>query len=195
MHCDLILASLWHGGKVGNGQATGSRIPPCRRTAAVVAVLRGLQPVLEMNRIASPHRSKLSFLYNRAQFLPGLAGNRGLQVWFQSGSRYDWQPCDQDSGQVHSRSPRAVAGAERPTSCLPACRPATLLRFLAAAWASPSVRQLPVSVPGERARSRAGPYNPRPELRETTSTTGGINLDVQYFSKVRASRKTEFSLS
>ena len=41
MHCDLILASLWHGGKVGNGQATGSRIPPCRRTAAVVAVLRG----------------------------------------------------------------------------------------------------------------------------------------------------------
>lgn len=100
--------------------------------------------------------------------------------------RFHWQPCDQDSGQGHSRSLRVV---ERSTSCLPACRPATLLRFFTAACAPPFDPRSPVSVPGDRARSRAGPYETCPELRETTSTSVGINLDISQLSKICAWRK------
>lgn len=53
-------------------------------------------------------------------------------------------------------------------SCLPACRPATLQRFLTAACSPPFGIPAPsLSIPGQRARSRAGPFETCPELRET----------------------------
>lgn len=81
------------------------------------------------------HFGDIIFLFNRAQFLPRQQSLPACMVLrHRLDSRFHWQPCDQDSGQGHSRSRRAV---ERPTSWPPACRPATLLRFLTVACAPP----------------------------------------------------------
>jgi hypothetical protein len=143
-----------------------------------------------------PRRSNLFFLYNRAQFLPRQQRPAYVVSASSSGPRFDWQPCDQDAGHIHSTSPQAVAkrrkAHELPASLSP-CHAATV----------PQCRVCPpfgtpVSVPGDRAQYSLGPdpTTHAPELRETTSTTGGVNLDIQYLCKKPVHfEKTEFSLS
>lgn len=171
-----------------DGQATACWISPCRCNVARPSTC--WQD--EANWIASPQQHLGDIIFSsstgRSFFCPG---NKGLHLWLlrhRLGSRFHWRPCDQDSGQVHSRSPRAV---ERSTSCLPACRPATLQRFLTAACAPPFGIPAPsLSIPGQRHGLGPDPSRHAPSSkRRTTSTSVGLNLDTSQLSKICPSRR------
>lgn len=134
------------------------------------------------------HFGDIIFLFNRAQFLPrqeslpacvASASSFGLPfplAALRSGFRTRPFKITTGHGEAHE-----LAASLSPchAAAIPHCR------------VCPSVRhpRSPVSVAGDRARSRAGPYETCPELRETTSTSVGINLDIGQLSKIFAWRK------
>lgn len=161
-------------------------------TVRQLLVLSDRPPVLKMNR---SNISEIS--YSSPTGRSPCPGNKAcLHVWFlrhRLDSRFHWQPCDQDSGQGHSRSLRVV---ERSTSCLPACRPATLLRFFTAACAPPfgtPAPRSPFPVIGHGLGPDPTRHAPSSEKRHQPALVSiSILVNCQRFVH---GKKTEFSWS